>query len=129
MVSNMNDLYLETIPGKGRGVFAGKRFAAGAIIEIAPVIFLPHSNKFWVNVTSHLLDDYRYIWNDDLSVLAGGYGSFYNHSYTPNARYMKRYNLQDILYLALRDINPGDEITINYNGPPDDLDPVWFPVK
>jgi SET domain-containing protein len=31
-------------------------------------------------------------------------------------------------YVALRDIAPGDEITINYNGATDDRSPLWFEV-
>jgi SET domain-containing protein len=56
-------------------------------------------------------------------------GSLYNHSYTPNAVYAKQYDQLIITYTALRDIAAGEEILINYNGRPDDLDPLWFAVS
>ena len=28
--------------------------------------------------------------------------------------------------IAIRDIQPGEEITINYNGDPESQDPLWF---
>ena len=59
--------------------------------------------------------------------LALGYGSLYNHSYNPNARY-DDVGRQIKEYSALRDIQRGEEITINYNGAEDILDPVEFPV-
>ncbi len=33
------------------------------------------------------------------------------------------------IFTALRDIAPGEEITVNYNGSPEDQSAVWFEVK
>ena len=70
---------------------------------------------------------YCFEWGKDTVALALGYGSIYNHSYAPNARY------DDIaqrtkIYSAIQDIQPGEEITINYNGDPDDDSPMEFNV-
>ncbi|MFN5799515.1 MAG: SET domain-containing protein-lysine N-methyltransferase, partial [Planctomyces sp.] len=51
----------------------------------------------------------------------------YNHSFTPNARYDDA-GRQVKEFRALRDIQPGEEITINYNGTEDGTDPVEFDV-
>ena len=59
--------------------------------------------------------------------LALGYGSLYNHSYRPNARYDDIGQLTKI-FTALRDIPPGEEITVNYNGDPSDRAAVAFEV-
>ena len=62
-----------------------------------------------------------------LLALALGYGSLYNHSYRPNARY-DDVGQRTKLFTALRAIEPGEEITINYNGDPEDGSPVGFEV-
>ena len=56
-----------------------------------------------------------------------GYGSIYNHSYEPNASSLNV--VPDIMeFVALKDIQQGEEITINYNGEPTDRSAVDFPV-
>ncbi len=57
-----------------------------------------------------------------------GYGSLYNHSYTPNAVYQVNDQEMIIQFNALRNIQVGEEITINYNRNPGDRSPVWFEV-
>ena len=60
--------------------------------------------------------------------LALGYGSLYNHSYTPNARYFTNIENQSIDFYARKDIREGEEIMVNYNGDPEDQSPLWFEV-
>ena len=60
--------------------------------------------------------------------LALGYGSLYNHSYQPNARYDDQ-PAGAMTFTALRDIRAGEEITINYNNlGPSAAHPVKFEV-
>ena len=56
-----------------------------------------------------------------------GYGSLYNHSYEPNARYDDRAPATKV-FTALRDIRAGEEITVNYGGEPDSEAAVEFDV-
>jgi SET domain-containing protein len=36
----------------------------------------------------------------------------------------------ELMYIqTMRDIQPDEELTINYNGPWDSSDPVWFPTE
>ena len=72
------------------------------------------------------LANYYYNWGDKGAAIALGYGSLYNHSYCPNAMYVKHYGELLIDYLALHDIPTGAEITINYNGHPSSQQPLWF---
>ena len=58
--------------------------------------------------------------------LALGFGSLYNHSYTPNAKYNPDFDLNILEFEAVKDILPGEEITVNYNLDPDDDTPVWW---
>jgi hypothetical protein len=116
-------LYLKDSPGKGRGVFAGEPIPAGALIERVPVVVVPAGQ--WEQTDKTLLVDYYFAWQEH-SALALGYGSLYNHSYQPNARYVRRFAEAQIDFFALRTIAPDEEILINYNGDPTDDAPLWF---
>ena len=59
--------------------------------------------------------------------VALGFGSLYNHSYTLNARY-EDVNGHMKNYVAIRDIQAGEEVMINYNGDANSTEPVWFDV-
>lgn len=116
------------IPGKGRGVVAARRLKAGELVELAPVIVVPA--KDYDAVSSTVLDGYVYDWGRDGELaVALGQGSLYNHSFQPNVVYEKRLSDRLIEYRALRDVEPGEELCINYNGVVDDDTPLWFEVK
>jgi hypothetical protein len=106
------------VKGKGRGVFARRLIRRGEVIERTPVLMLP---------AGAALGDYCFEWGEGTWALALGYGSLYNHSYSPNARY-DDLNSRTKVFTALRDIDAGEEITVNYNGDPEDRSPVWFEV-
>lgn len=114
---------VKRVRGKGRGVFARRLIREGEIIERVPVIVLPLDE----GDTGTVLPAYCFTWSRNSVALALGYGSLFNHSYTPNARYDDRGDRTKV-FSALRDIEPGEEITVNYNGEPDDPSPVGFPV-
>src|SRR5207237_10466933 len=109
--------------GKGRGVFARCAIKRGAVIERVPVAVMPIKLVVdgWKNPA---LSRYFYVWSKTTIAVSLGYGSLYNHSYTPNADYEQ--GTQVLVYRALRDIKPGEEITVNYNGSPADRRPVGF---
>ena len=103
------------IPGKGRGVVAERRIHAGETIERPPVLVIPREEVGRIRETR--LAHYYFEWGEDCNeaAIALGYGSLYNHSYTPNARYEFRESEERLEFLALREIEAGEEITINYN--------------
>lgn len=114
---------------KGLGVFALKDFKHGELIESAPVLtFSPTDRK---NLEKTPLSHYIYPWKSTRgAALAFGYGSVYNHSYSPNADWKQNFKKQTMEYRAVKDIRAGDEITVNYNGEPDDTTPIdWFDVE
>jgi len=125
---NSAKLYIGVVPRRGRGVFACKAIATGELIERAPVIVIPASQC--PNLEHTALYDYTFAWGeeDEDAAVALGYGSIYNHSYSPNARYVKRIEEMVIDFVALRDIQPGAEIVVNYNGEPGNREPLWFEV-
>ena len=125
----MLSICIRESPGKGRGVFAQKNFEAGEVIEASPVIVLPYEEIDSLELTQ--LYNYYFAWGPDSkdAAIALGYGSLYNHSYTPNARYCKDFDKNLIKYVCIKDIKKNEEITINYNCDPEDKSPVWFDVS
>ena len=120
----------------GRGVFAMRDMAAGTILERVPVLLIPKNQVFATEpggqspspAISWYVFDWAGMTKRDYVALALGYGSIYNHSYVPNARY--RREAPDMLeFVALRDIRAGEEILINYHGEPDDRRPVDFEMS
>src|SRR5689334_8408228 len=106
---------IKHFPDKGRGVVAQQTFCAGETIERPPVIVVSAEEAPLIRDTK--LAHYYFEWGADCrqAAIALGYGSLYNHSYTPNARYEFREDEECLEFIALRDIEPGEEITINYN--------------
>jgi SET domain-containing protein len=129
---NTRNAFLEVriSDGKGRGVFALDDFADGALIESVPVILIPGAQ--WPHLEPTVLALYIYNFGptaeEEHAAIALGYGSLYNHSFTPNARYIKNWAEQVIRFVAVRNIAAGEEITVNYNGEPANQTPIWFPV-
>ena len=117
-----------TLIGVGaRGVFAERDIAAGQTIEVAPVVVIPRAQSRVIRATD--LDHYAFKWGGGCLAVALGYGSLYNHSYTPNAQYWQDTEYRALEFIALRQIRCGEEITINYNGDPGSREDLWFDVK
>lgn len=118
-------LHVKESIGKGFGVFSTRFIAAGEVFDEVPVLIIPVQE--WEHIEKTILFNYCYGWGDDAAV-ALGVGSLYNHSFNSNAKYTKIYETKRICYTALRNIDPGEEITINYNGDVEDRSPMWFDV-
>lgn len=108
----MEGLEIRSSDIHGRGVFASRAFAAGDTVERCPVLVMPAAER-------HLLDDthlfnYYFHWKGNAAAIALGYGSLYNHSALPCAHYRKIPDAEVVEFLALRDIEPGCEITVDY---------------
>ena len=103
-------------------MFARKLIPKDTVFEVVPLLVVKEEDI----ITSSLMD-YVYCWTGKTVALALGYGSLYNHSYKPNARY-DDLGQQRKSFTAIRDIEAGEEITINYNGDPKDKRSVGFDV-
>ncbi|MBP6686605.1 MAG: SET domain-containing protein-lysine N-methyltransferase [Lacibacter sp.] len=122
-------LFIAETEEKGRAVFTNEPISEGAIIETAPVIVMSAEERKFLDQT--LLHDYIFEWGPkhDECVVALGWVSIYNHSYCSNAAYFMDFDSSQMMIKAVRKINPGEEITINYNGEWNDEKKVWFDVK
>jgi uncharacterized protein len=122
-------LVKDTETDKGRAVYANREFLSGDLVEGCPVIIV----RF-----DHVPPEIKRIafnWEGLLcgtatgSAIALGYGSLYNHATQANMRYEADAALLVIRFIALRQIQRGEELTINYNSPtggPDEHGDHWF---
>ena len=117
------------IPNSGRGVFARCNIKKDEIIETCPIIEVPKHDM--ANLTESILVTYFFYFGKNKEKLAVvlGFGSIYNHSYKPNARYEIK-NAEKIMnFIALNDIKKDEEITFDYKyGNPKNKSPLWFEV-
>jgi hypothetical protein len=123
LFTHSDSIEVKRVKGKGRGVFARRLIRKGELIEKVPMLVLPVEQS----KEGSVIWNYCFAWKDGTAALALGYGSIYNHSYRPNARYEDLWP-QTKEFTALRDIEPGEEITVNYNGEPRSRAKVWFEV-
>lgn len=107
-----------------RGVFATRDIQKGELIHEAPVIPYPNEDHEFIEQT--ILADYVYNYGANHSAVLLGYGSLFNHSYSPNAIYEINFDQHTFDFYAYTDIKAGEEILINYNGEVDCNDPLWF---
>ena len=123
---NSRGVQMGVVEKHGRGMFASRRFLKGELIERAPVVVI--DEKKWPNAAKTILSDYAFDWGekDEHAAIAMGYISLYNHSYSPNAQLEQMLNELMMEIVAIKDIEEGQEITINYNGDPANQDPLWF---
>ncbi|WP_430899687.1 MULTISPECIES: SET domain-containing protein [unclassified Paraflavitalea] len=119
-------LYIGPTENMGRGVFTDEDLALGTIIEIAPVIVMSAADREHLDKT--LLHDYIFIWNPPSGqcCMALGYVPIYNHSYEANCLYEMDYDDETIKVTVVKEVKAGEQLFINYNGDPDEKEPVWF---
>jgi SET domain-containing protein len=123
----------DTETSKGRGVFAARAYAAGEVVEECPVVLFKKPYE-----TLHKeLKNYVFHWDVPegaaaTQALALGYGSLYNHANPSNLRYQTDSESLTLRLIAVRDIRPDEELTINYNadgGAHVSEDEWWFEEK
>ncbi len=114
MIKMPTKIYVDKSPVHGWGVFAKEKILAEEIIEECPILTLPITK----GENSGLLLDYRFNfpsgldWNEQ--VVAFGYGSIYNHSNDYNAYWYSINDKRTFVFVAKRDIEPGEEIFTYY---------------
>jgi len=126
MSQRIPHLYIGPSTIDDRGVFSTEPIPKGSIIEVCPVIIIPKGEMEKIKKT--VLFNYYFDWQEKAGngAIALGYGSLFNHDYKPNAVYSYDYESGNLDFYALKDIEVGEEITINYNGDPKSQEKVWF---
>lgn len=118
MIKAANDIYIDdTGTEKGRGVFAARKFNIGETVEVSPVILInPEYQKMPPEIKRVIFAWSKLTGTEPLmEALALGFGSLYNHANPSNMRYQADNEACTLRYIAVRDIQKGEELTINYN--------------
>lgn len=129
MILPSNKIYISQskIENADRGVFADTNIKEGDLIETCPVIETRLQDYAHLKKTK--LRDYYFMWdkNNKKVAICLGFGSMYNHSYSPNATYKKNFKENIVNFIAIKNISKDEEITVNYNsGNPDDKSKLWI---
>ena len=116
------------IPKAGRGVFAGGEIQKGEVVEICPFIEIPQQEL--KSIEESVLINYVYFFGREKErlLIALGFGSIYNHTYSPNAKYKINSKEKTIEFIATHDIKKDQEITVNYIQGNSENIPLWFEV-
>lgn len=122
-------LFIAPAGSRGRGVFTSAAIEAGTVVEISPVIVMSRAERELLDQT--LLHDYIFEWgeNREQCCMALGYVPLYNHSYQSNCEYEMEFEEQQVRITAVRKVEAGEELCINYNGDWDDPKPLWFDAQ
>ena len=116
-------LRIATKGSRGRGVVADARIEAGALVERSPVLIIPPPDRAACDGT--IVFTYVFMWehgtveedlykHDGRAAIALGFTSLLNHSYTPNCEFIRHIDELAIDLVALRPIEAGEELTIDY---------------
>ncbi len=108
---------------RGRGVVADQQIERGQLVERSPVLIIPPGDRAATDGT--VVFTYVFMWEhgtveEDLykhegrAAIALGYTSLLNHSYTPNCEFIRHIDDLVIDLVALRRIEAGEELTIDY---------------
>ncbi len=116
---------------RGRGVFALRAFQPGEVVEACPVVVLALAFDALPDQLKKLVFDWGVLAGvPGTLAVAHGYGSMYNHNNPANMRYEAVPSEALLRFVAVRPIDAGEELTINYNaygGVPEwNEDENWF---
>ena len=108
---------------KGRGVVASHDIEPYTTLERVPVLVIPAEDRYFTDKT--IIFTYVFMWEhgtkeQDLykgtgrAAIALGLTSLLNHSYAPNAEFIRHIDELEIELRARCFISTGEEITIDY---------------
>jgi uncharacterized protein len=119
-------IYIAGTEVMGLGIFTSESIDQGTVVEESPVIVMSLDERKLLDQT--ILHNYIFEWGEkkDQCCMALGYVPVYNHSYRSNCEYEMDFAKNVIIIKAVRVINAGEELFINYNGDWNNDKPLWF---
>ena len=112
-----NKTYVSKSTIHGLGVFSSKFIKKGELIEECPLIRLDVTPQEYIN--NNILFDYTFNWPPETNqwteqVICLGFGSLYNHSTNPSARWKANYINKTLEFFSIKDIQSDEEIFVFY---------------
>jgi SET domain-containing protein len=104
------------IAGKGRGVITTEHIKKGSLVECSDVIVV-NDSKLLGNELDNYFFEFGNVW-----CLSLGLGSLFNHSRYPTLWLRTMIDMDQIRFYASYNIEPGDELTIDYGYEPEGYD-------
>ena len=92
------------------GVFSKKNISKNEILEESPYFLIPIDE---IDQAKTCLQ-YSYPFNEDFKIIGMGYCCLYNHSLSPNVDYQVDSTNEIMRHYAIRDIEVGEELTLDY---------------
>ena len=125
-------LRIASMGSKGRGVVAERDIPAGELVERAPVLIIPESDRAGVDPTN--VGNHIFMWEHDTvaedlysqkgrAAVVLGLTSLINHSNSPNCDFVRYIDALALDLVAIRAIKVGEELTIDYGLT------LWFTPK
>jgi SET domain-containing protein len=115
---------------KGRGVFAARDIESGELVEECPVVVVKATLEDLPADLQRIVYDWEFLAGPRSTLaVALGFGSMYNHNDPANMRYEADRKKRTLRFFAVRDVEAGEELTINYaaeGGGPTGNDNEWF---
>lgn len=120
MIQMPTKIYIDKSSVHGWGVFAKERISEGEMFEETPYVVLFDRGQEKMPCNKEVLVDYRFSFPANIEwrhqVMPFGCGGIYNHSENANARWVSDDERKTFKFIALKDINQGEEI-FTYYGP------------
>jgi uncharacterized protein len=110
-------------PLAGRGLFTTRFVRHGEVLDVAPVVLVPASERHHLDATA--LSGHYWDWDGD-AALAMGPISFTNHGRPGCARWERDDDACTMVLIATRDLGPGEEVLVDYLADGDPADELWF---
>jgi len=95
----------------GYTITSKTQFAREEIIEICPIILVGVEAKAIPRLKDFIFEINK---TNNMYGVVLGYGSLYRHSQTPNCRFAYNSSNKQMYFIALRPIQMGEELTIDY---------------
>lgn len=118
-------IYVKTVPGKGRGIFANIPFKVGDVIDRAPTWGFDDATAKLLDRTGvfeyYFLRYDRHLKGDPLTgYVVFGWSSIMNHSSNPNAQsvWTDEESGAWVTIVAIKDVEVNEEITHRYSNVP-----------
>lgn len=108
-----NRLFVGWKDGLGHGIFAKSAIENQTFVEMAPAIVFMPGEKTDENLMSYVI-----AWENKLAV-GLGWTMLYNHSDENNCVFSINHENRLVAIVAIRDIDAGEQLTVNYG-------PEWF---